>query len=250
LVGDIVDAIAVLVLVGLAVGVHHRGLVPLAGEAVLLAVALLLAVSAGRVGVPDGGVGAGLIVGDALLLEAQHSELAKLVIWQVFPDDFFSFFFAYLLFDGVDLVEPLLVVLDGLQVAGGLDALGEGGLLHLEHLVTKAISQSGEEKLMLDEHEGVSNSFSLNLGLGGSGGNGDTHGSQSSRFFVCQALVGHLDALRVVVNGLVGFLVQIRKVGAGSFCGVLRLVSLQKFGFGGERKHALVLTKTRSFYLL
>ncbi len=143
LISDIVDAIAVLVFVRLAVGVHHGGLVPLAGKAVLLEMAFLLAVSAGRVGVPDGGVGVGLIVGDPFLLEAKHSELAKLVIWQVFPDDFSSFVFAYLLFDGVDLVEPLLVILDGLQVVGSLDALGEGGLFHFEYFVAETISQSG-----------------------------------------------------------------------------------------------------------
>jgi hypothetical protein len=84
---------------------------------------------------------------------------------------------------------------------------------------------------MLNEHEGVGDSFSLDLGLGGSSSDVDTYGSQSGRFFVCQALVGHLDAIRIIVNGLVRFLVQIRKVGAGCFCGVLRLVSLQKFGF-------------------
>ena len=84
---------------------------------------------------------------------------------------------------------------------------------------------------MFNEHEGVGNSFSLDLGLGSSSSDVDTHGSQSGRFFVCQALVGHLDAIRVVVDGFVGFLVQIRKVGSGRFCGVLWLVSLQKFGF-------------------
>jgi hypothetical protein len=144
LVGDIVDAIAVLVLilVRLAISIHHGGLVPLAGEAVLLEMAFLLAISAGCVGVPDGGVGAGLIVDDTFLLEAKHSELAKLVVWQIFPDDFSSFVLAYLLLNGVDLVEPLLVVLDGLQVAGGLDALGEGGLLHFKYFVAETISQS------------------------------------------------------------------------------------------------------------
>ena len=79
--------------------------------------AFLLAVSAGRVGVPNGGVGAGLIsVVDAFLLEAEHSELAKLIIRQVFPDDFSRLIFANLLFNGVDFIEPFLVILDGLQV--------------------------------------------------------------------------------------------------------------------------------------
>ena len=171
LVGDIVNAVSVLVLVGLTIGVHHGGLVPLAGKAVLLEMALLLAVMAGRVRVPNGGAGAGLIpVVDAFLLEAEHSELAKLVIRQVLPDDFSRFIFANLLFNGVDFVEPFLVVLDGLQVAGGLDALGEGGLLHLEHFVAKAVSESGEKKLVFDKQEGVRDSFSFYLGLSSSGG--------------------------------------------------------------------------------
>jgi len=52
-----------------------------------LEVALLLAVAAGCVRVPHGGAGAGLIpVVDAFLLEAEDSELAKLVIRQILTD--------------------------------------------------------------------------------------------------------------------------------------------------------------------
>ena len=74
-----------------------------------------------------------------------------MVIWQILPDDFSSFFFAYLLFDGVDLIEPFLVVLDGLQVAGDLDAFGERLLGSLEHLVADAILETGQEELVLNE---------------------------------------------------------------------------------------------------
>jgi hypothetical protein len=81
LLSDIVDAVAVLALVGLAVGVHHGGLVPLAGEAVLLEMALLLAIPAGGIGISNGSGGASLIVDDTFLLEAKNSELAKLIIW-------------------------------------------------------------------------------------------------------------------------------------------------------------------------
>ena len=55
--------------------------------------------------------------------------------------------------------------------------------------------------------ESVSDSFSFYLGLGSSGGDGNTHGSQGSRLFVRQAFVGLLDAVGVVVDGLVGLLV-------------------------------------------
>jgi hypothetical protein len=84
---------------------------------------------------------------------------------------------------------------------------------------------------VLNELEGVGDSFIFDLGLRGPSSNVDTHGSQGSRLLVRQAFVGLLDAVRVVVDGLVRFLVQIRKVGAGRFCVLLRLVSLQKFGF-------------------
>jgi hypothetical protein len=53
--------VIVLILVRLAIGVHHGGLVSLTGEAVFLEVALLLAVSAGGVGVSHGGGGASLV---------------------------------------------------------------------------------------------------------------------------------------------------------------------------------------------
>ncbi len=93
LLSDIVDTIAVLVLVGLAVGVHHGGLVSFAGEAVLLEMALLLAVPAGGIGISNSGGGVSLIVGDMFLLEAKNSKLAKLIIWQIFPNDLLRFIF-------------------------------------------------------------------------------------------------------------------------------------------------------------
>ena len=77
LVGDVVNAV---VLVRLAIGVHHGSFVSFAGETIFLQVALFLAVSAGGVGVPQGGVGAGLVA-ETFLLEAKRSKLAKLLIW-------------------------------------------------------------------------------------------------------------------------------------------------------------------------
>ncbi len=132
--------------------------------------------------------------------------------------------------DGVDAVEPFVIILDGFQVAGNFDALGERVLGGLEHLVTDAILQAGQEELVLDEFEGISDSFRFDLGFGSSGGDGDTHCSHGSRFFIGQALVGHLDAIRVVVNGLLQFLIQIGEVGARRLCRVFWFVSLQEFG--------------------
>ncbi len=69
LLSDIVDAVVlVLVLVGLATEVHHGGLVPFAGKAVLLEVPLFLAVPAGSVGVSHGGEGAGLVAAVATVV--------------------------------------------------------------------------------------------------------------------------------------------------------------------------------------
>ncbi len=95
LLSDIVDTVAlVLVLVGLAFGIHHGGLVPLAGKAVLLEVTLLLAVPAGSVGVPHCGGGAGLVfavIAAAIVVSipgvANDSKLGELVVGQVVPDD-------------------------------------------------------------------------------------------------------------------------------------------------------------------
>ncbi len=81
LVGDVVDAVAVLALVGLTIGVHHGGLVSFAGETIFLEVALFLTVSANGVGVPQSGAGAGLVAGETFLLEAERSKLAKLFVW-------------------------------------------------------------------------------------------------------------------------------------------------------------------------
>jgi hypothetical protein len=162
---NIVDTI-VLVLVGLPVGVHHGGLVPLAGEAVLLEVAFLLAISAGRIQVPDGGGGASLIAVVALVVVllsgvTNDRKLVELLVRQVLPDDLLCSLLLQILLDGVDAVEPFMVILDGLQVSGNFDALGERVLGCLEHLVADAILQTGQEKLMLNEFEGIRDTFSF-----------------------------------------------------------------------------------------
>ncbi len=145
LLGDIVDAIVlVLVLVRLAIGVHHGGLVPLTGKAVLLQMTFLLAVSAGSVRVSNGGGGAGLvaIVASAIDLGSEVTNdhtLVELLVRQIFPDDLLGPLLLQLLFDCIDVVEPLMVILDGLQVAGNLDTFSERILGSLKHLVADAI---------------------------------------------------------------------------------------------------------------
>ena len=105
LVGDVVDAV---VLVRLAVGVHHGGFVSLTGETIFLQVPLFLAISASGVGVPQDGVGAGLVVAvGAFLLEAERSDLAKLFIIVGVPDDLFGHVLANFMLDSADFVQPL-----------------------------------------------------------------------------------------------------------------------------------------------
>jgi len=134
-------------------------------------VPLLLAVSASGVGVPQDSVGAGLVVAvGALLLKAERSDLVESFIIVSVPGDFSGHILAKFMFDSGDFVQPFLVIQDGLQVAGGLDALHVGGLLHLEHLIAKAVFESGEEELVLNKKEGVSDSFGFYLSLGSSGG--------------------------------------------------------------------------------
>ncbi|MFN9944840.1 MAG: hypothetical protein ACK56I_35780, partial [bacterium] len=126
------------------------------------------------------------------MLEAERSDLIKSFIIVGIPDDLLGHVLAKFMFDSGEFVQPLLVILDGLQVAGGLDAFCVGGLLHLEHFVAKAVSESGEKKLVFDKQEGVRDSFSFYFGLGGSGGDVNTYGSHGGRLFVRQAFVGLL----------------------------------------------------------
>ena len=136
LVGDVVDAV---VLVRLAVGVNHGGLVSFTGKTIFLQVALFLTISASGVGVPQDRVGAGLVVAvGASLLEAERSDLIKSFIIVGIPDDLLGHILAKFMSDGGDFVQPLLVIQDGLQVAGGLDALHAVSYTHLT-LPTKRI---------------------------------------------------------------------------------------------------------------
>ncbi len=106
--------------------------------------------------------------------------------------------------DGVDTVEPFVVVLDGLQIASDLDALGEVGLCGFKDLVADAVVQAGQKKLMLDEFEGVVDSFSFIVSRSTSGGGSD--GSHGGGLCICKALVSHLDAVGVIIDRLIIFL--------------------------------------------
>ncbi len=224
LLSDIVDAVVlVLVLVGLAIGIHHWSFVPLAGEAVLLEVALFLAVPAGSVRVSHGGGGAGLVVAAGavavvvpVLGVADDSKLSQLVVGQIVPNDLLSSFFFQLLLDGVDALEPFMINLDGLQVACDLDALGESVLGSLKYLVADSILETGQEELMLYKLKSIRDTFGFDVSRGGSTSGSDN--SHSSRLLVCETLVGHLYAVCVVVDGLLRFLVQIGEVSAGHLC--------------------------------
>jgi hypothetical protein len=119
LVRDIVDAV---VLIDLAIGVHHGHFVSLMGETILLQMVFLFAVSADDVEVPDrggGGGGASLVAGLAIVLEvgeghvvvANDSDLVELLVRQVVPDDLPGFLILKFGLDGSDAGEPLVVIL-------------------------------------------------------------------------------------------------------------------------------------------
>ncbi len=98
-----------------------------------------------------------------------------------------------------------MVILDGLQVAGDLDALGERILGSLKHLVGDAILQTGQKKLVLNKFEGIANTFCFDVSWGSSSSGSD--GSHSSRLLVRETFVGHLDAVHVVVNRFLSFFI-------------------------------------------
>ena len=108
LVGDVVDAV---VLVRLAIGVHHGGFVSFAGKTIFLQVPLFLAISASGVGVPQDRVGAGLVVAiGAFLLKTERSDLIESFIIVGVPDDFSGHILAKFMFYSGDFVQPLLVI--------------------------------------------------------------------------------------------------------------------------------------------
>ena len=118
LVGHVVDPVG---LIRLAVGIHHGGVVPPAGEAFFLAMSLLVAVSADDVGVgrsivtglPVVAGRAGVVPGlESTIAGAKRSNLFDFLLGQLLPDDLLGFFWLQFGLDSGDLVEPLVIVLD------------------------------------------------------------------------------------------------------------------------------------------
>ncbi len=210
LVSHVVDPVGI---VRLAVGIHHGGVSYPAREAFFLAVPLLVAVPADDVGV-GGGAGTGLTVVagragivpglESAIAGPKCSDLLDFLLGQFFPDDLPGFFWLQFGFDGGDFVEPLVIVLDGLQVAGHFHALIEGGFFRLQDFVAKAILESGKKQLVLDELEGVLDAFSFGFSDGGSHGSDGGHGGW---LVVGKSLVGRLDPVGVVIYRLLGFLI-------------------------------------------
>ncbi len=119
LVGDVVDTVA---LVGLAIGVDHGRVVSLTGKTLYLQVSLLVAVPADDVGVPGTtGTGLAIVVGWAIVLFRREAvvvgqdggDFLDLLLSPIFPDNLLGFIWQKFSFDGVDLVQPLVVILDG-----------------------------------------------------------------------------------------------------------------------------------------
>ncbi len=167
LVSHVIDPVG---FIRLAVGVHHGGISPPVREAFLLAVPLFVTVPADNVGVSGGAVTglavvaswAGVVPGlESTIAGPKCSNLLDFWLGQFFPDDLPGFFWLQFSLDGGNLVEPLVVVLNGLQVAGHFHALIEGGFFSLQDFVTKAILEFGKKQLMLDEFEGVRDSSAL-----------------------------------------------------------------------------------------
>jgi hypothetical protein len=119
-------------------------------------------------------------------------KLFKLSVSQVIPDDLPGFFRLKFGLDRRNTVQPFVIILDGFQVAGSLDAFIEGGFGSLQDLVADAVLQAGQEELVFDKLEGVQNAFSL--GLVDSGAS-ESDGSHGGRLVVRKTLVGHLDAI-------------------------------------------------------
>jgi hypothetical protein len=70
---------------------------------------------------------------------------------------------------------------------------------------------------LLDEFEGVHDAFSFS-----------SDSSHGGRLVVSEALVGCLDTVGVVIDGLIGFLGEIGEVGAGGLGRILGFVALQE----------------------
>jgi hypothetical protein len=109
---------------------------------------LFVAVPANDVGVP-GTVGASLVVvaGQAIgsfwlkavVVSPDGGNLLNLLVGQVLPDDLPGFLRRKFGLDSIDPVQSFVIILDHLQVAGGLGALIEGHLTGPQDLVTYAV---------------------------------------------------------------------------------------------------------------
>jgi hypothetical protein len=164
-IGGLVDHIVDLVgLLRLAIGIHHGGISSPAREAFFLTVPLFVAVPADDVGVGGSAVAGLAIVTsraevvpglESAIAGPKCSDLLDFLLRQFLPDDFPGFFWLQFGLDGGNLVEPLVIVLNGLQVAGHFHALIEGGFFGLQDFVAKAILESGKKQLVLDELESV-----------------------------------------------------------------------------------------------
>jgi hypothetical protein len=116
--------------------------------------------------------------------------LLDLLLGQFLTDDLTGFFWLKLGLDGGNFVKPLLIILNGLQVAGHFHALIEGVLFGLKDLVMGAILKSSKKKLVLDELEGIRGAFSFCLRAGGSSSSDSSHGGW---LVVGEVFVGRLD---------------------------------------------------------
>ncbi len=218
LVSNVVDAV---ILVGFAIGIDHGRVVSLVSETLFLQVSFLVAVPADDVEVP-GAAGAGLAIvaglafvllrWEAIVASSDGGDLLNLLFSQILSDDLLSLFWWKLSFDGVDFVQPFVIILNGFQVASSLHAFIECCFSSLQDLVTDAVLEAGQEELMLNELEGVCNAFRFSFLDSRSCCSDSSHGD---RLVVSEVLVGHLDAVGVVIDGLVCLLGEVREKSLG-----------------------------------
>ena len=207
LLGHVVDATLIL----LPVGVDHGSSVVSARVTFSLHMPLFLAVAAYYVGVAgpvaadrDGvhggaGVAAGVLA-TGRVVPADGGNLVDLVQADVVPGDVGGLGRGQAGLDGSDSLGSLVVVMNGLQLAGQLHAFLECVFSGFYNLVTDLIFEAGQEELVLEEESHVLDALGLNLGLGGSGRESSSDGGHGGGFVVQEAVVCNLDPTPKVVH--------------------------------------------------
>ena len=147
--GHVVDAVVV---IGLALGIHHWSVVSFAGVALLLNVPLFLTVAAQDVGVP-GSIGAALVswpreISPGLkpvISSPNCSHLFDLLFSKTSPSNGISFLRLELGLYCCNLLGTSMIKLDGFKFSSKLQGLSKSVFLGLLDLVAEVVTEAGEE---------------------------------------------------------------------------------------------------------